>query len=197
MKKKFTKEYLLNNRGCYKIEDIEKIPFKINKITIHKLFKYLPIKDFNWFLIKKCDLTTKEKQLFALHCAKQVLPIYEEKYPGDKRVRECIETTQLFIDGKIGVDELREKRNAAADADADAYDADADAYAAAAYAAAYAADAAADDAADAADAAAYAAAYAAAAYADADAAAKTKNQLLTADICRKYLTNDVFKLINK
>ena len=160
MKKKFTKEYLLNNRGCYKIEDIEKIPFKINKITIHKLFKYLPIKDFNWFLIKKCDLTTKEKQLFALHCAKQVLPIYEEKYPGDKRVRECIETTQLFIDGKIGVDELREKRNAADDAD------DADA----AYAAAYAADAAYADA-YVADAVAYAA--------DAVAAAKFKKSIWT------------------
>lgn len=82
--------------------------------------------------------------------AREVLPLFEKRYPDDKRVRECIEACEAYSRGEIDAETLREKRRAAYDAAADA------AYAA--YAAAYA------------DAAAYAAAYAYA-YADAAAAA--------------------------
>ena len=178
MKRTFEKEYILSNRGCYKRERVNNLPFINNKrITLKNLFDYLPIKDFVWFLIRKCDLTVNQQQLFALHCAKQVEGIFNENYPEDKRVSECIEATELFLKGGISRDDLIKKRRAAyaayAAADsayaAAAYVADA-AYAA--YAAADAADADAAYAADAADAAyADAAAAADAAYADAAAAA--------------------------
>jgi acyl-CoA reductase-like NAD-dependent aldehyde dehydrogenase len=58
-----------------------------------------------------------------------VLPIFEKKYPNDKRVRECIETLRRYAKGKATIKEVREARRSAADA---------------AYAAAYAAAAAAD-----------------------------------------------------
>jgi hypothetical protein len=180
MKKTFTKDYIIQNKGCYDLEQVEKIKcINDKKITLKQLFNDLPIKDFSWFLVRKCELTTLEKQFFALHCAKQVLPIYEAKNPNDKRVSECIEATERYLNGKISIDELMDKRSAAAYA-ADAasyasYAADAASYASYAATAATAADAAAyaDDAADAAyaadasyaayaaDAAAYAAAYAA------------------------------------
>ncbi len=134
MKKTFTKEYITTNKGCYDLRQVEQIKCINDKtITLKQLFRDLPIKDFSWFLVEKCELTTKEKQLFALHCTKQVLPIYEEKYPSDKRVKECIEATERFINGEIDVNELKEKRRAAYDAsyaaDAAAYDAaTADAY---------------------------------------------------------------------
>ena len=129
----------------------------------------ISIKDKFYFVRNYTDMTTKQKQLLALMCAKVSLDIYENKYPDDKRVRECIEATEQFLDGNITAEQLREKRNAAADAAdaayAAAYAADADAAADAAYAAAYAADA------DAAD-----AAYAAYAADDADAKSNTYHQ---------------------
>lgn len=160
MKTEFNKEYIMTNKGCYNESKVNKLKCINNKvILINDLFDELPIKDFTWFLVKKCDLTLNQKRLFALHCAKQVLPIYEKVCPNDSRVRECIEVTELFINGRTSIDNLIEKRSAAYAA---AY---ADAYAYVAYVAAYAAYAYADAAADAADA--YADAYAAAGAADA------------------------------
>jgi hypothetical protein len=175
MKRTFKKEYIIAQKGCYSTKQVEALPFINNKrITLKILFDNLPIKDFTWFLVRKCDLTLTQKRLLAVHCAKQVLPIYEKRYPKDKRIHECVEATEQFIKGEIDIDTLRKKRAAAYAAATDAaaayaYDAaDADA-AYAAYAAAYAA----TDAAYAAYADAAYAAYAAtdAAYAaDADAA---------------------------
>ena len=155
MKKTFTKQYLLDNRGCYEVEDVEDIKCINNKvITLKQLFRDLPIKDFSWFLVRKCDLTLSEKRLFVLHCAEQVLPIYEDRYPNDSRVRDCIDATKKYLNNELTLDELRVFRsaaNAAADAAsaasaanaANAADAAADAssaaYAYAVYAAAYAA----------------------------------------------------------
>ena len=154
MKTEFTKEYMTSNRGCYSRDEMLSVKcVKENNITLENLFNDLPIKDFCWFLIRKCDLTLEQKQRFALHCAKQVLPIFEKEYPNDLRVRECVEATGLFLDGKITREELIEKRDAAsaasaysvyaayAAADAAVYYATADYYTAA-DAAVYAADAA-------------------------------------------------------
>jgi hypothetical protein len=104
--------------------------------------------------------------LAACACAETVLPIFENKYPDDKRPRNAIEAARKWACGKIDEKELH---YAYAAADAAAY-----AYAADAYAAAYA----------------YAAdaAYAAyAAYAAAYAASRSAKQRKCADICRKML----------
>ena len=105
-----------------------------------------------WLMVRM--ISPESRKRLAIFSARSVLHIYEGRYPENKRVRECIEAAEDYLDGKIDRDELLEKRRAAYAA-----------YAAAAYA--VAADAAYADAADAA-----AAAYAAyAAYADAAAAA--------------------------
>ena len=166
MKRTFTITELQESRGCYTTDQVNALPFNDKgTITLSKLFKTVPIKDFTWFLTRKSGLTTKQNQLFAVHCAELVLHIYEDRYPNDKRVRECIDATKLYLNGDVSQEYLLDKRNAAADADAAAADAS---YASAAAAgasayAAYAADAAdaayAAYAADAADAA--SAAYAA------------------------------------
>jgi hypothetical protein len=120
----------------------------------------ISIKDKFFFLFNYCNLTLRNKLDMALMCAKIVLPVYEKEFPNDSRVTECIHATELFLNGEITLEQLREKR-AAADAAYDAANADAAAYAA--YAA-YAANAA----------AAYAYVYAANAYA-AYAAANAAN----------------------
>ena len=173
MKTEFTKEFMTSNRGCYSREKMLSVKcVKDNNVTLENLFNDLPIEDFCWFFVYKCELTTEQKQRFALHCAKVVLPIFEKENPNDKRVRECIETTELFLDGKATIEELRIKRDAAAAAAYYAYYAFYTAYYAAA--AAYAADAK-----EATEAAYYSTAYYAAYYADADFKASVWNYVKT------------------
>jgi len=69
-----------------------------------------------------CELSLKEKKELCVILAYIVLPIYENKYPDDYRIKECLDAIQLYKEDKISLDDLKEKR---------AYDA---------YAAAYAAD---------------------------------------------------------
>ena len=140
------------------------------------------ISDYFWFIRRQPlnDDHKKDLQLLTVDFAEHVLPVFESKYPDDKRPRAAIETARLYLSGESTLDALKEARRA----DAAAYAA---AYAAAAYAAddaayAYAAYAAADAAAYAAayavaDAAAYAA-YAAAAYAAAYAERSWQKQRL-------------------
>ncbi len=177
MKRTFTKEYMLSNRGCYSRDSMLSTPFIKNEIiTLKNLFDGLPINDFTWFFVRKCDLTLSQKKEIALHCAKQVLPIYEKQYPNDSRVRESLEATEGYINGTTSIEELMKSR--AASASASAWDAAAAAAADAAWAAAAASAAAAAAASDAAAAwdeasaadAAWASAAAAAAASDAAAA---------------------------
>ena len=135
MKKTFTKQYLIDNRGCYELSQVEALLCINNEsITLNDLFNELPIKDFFWWLIRKCDLTESQKISFAVHCAEQVLPLFEAKFPNDFRVRECLEATKKFFSGEITKEELEVKRKAADAAAADADAAAADAAADAAYA---------------------------------------------------------------
>ena len=154
--------------------------------------------------VAKRVLNTNQIVHFGLLCAQSVLHIFEEKYPEDKRPRNCIEYLIKIDDFSKVTDEQREEilkhRDAAADsyavyaaanaavytaANAAVYAADtaanaavyaADADAAAVYAAANAAVYAADTADTAANAAVYTAVYAA--DADADAAARLNQQNL-------------------
>ena len=79
----------------------------------------------NWGISRL--LNRKNKIRYALYAAKQILPIFENKYPDDKRPRQAIEAAEEYL--KNPSEENKEKCNAAADA----------ARAAAAYAAADAA----------------------------------------------------------
>ncbi len=125
----------------------------------------------------------------ACECAELALPIYENEYPEDKRVRNCIAVTLKWVAGKATIEEVRKARNAASDAAAASDDAHASD-------AAYAADAAAYPAAG--NAAAGYAGYAAAAAADAAdayaAAARIKMQKRTASVVRQAIP---FKEIEK
>ena len=116
-----------------------------------------------WGLRKVGKLTRQQSIQFACDCAERVLPLFEIRYPDDKRPRAAIKAARKCI--ADDTEENRQRADAAARAAYAASDAAAAAYAAAyaAYAAARAAYAdAADYAADAAANAAYAAAYAAA-----------------------------------
>ena len=55
-------------------------------------------------------------QKFALWCATDSLKFYESKSPNDTRVSDCLKATEDFLDGKIKMDDLNKKRQAASGA---------------------------------------------------------------------------------
>ena len=137
----------------------------------------------NWLIVRLLNDANKIK--YAVFAAREVLPIFEKRYPKDLRPRLALEAAEKFISD--GSEVNKDAACAAADA---AYDAARVADAAdAAYAAAYAADEAARAAAYAAYDAARAAAYAAADYAtDAAAyAAYAAEAAAYADITKKIV----------
>jgi hypothetical protein len=127
----------------------------------------IPYQDKIWVIVRLVDSKIYTK--WSALCAQSVLHIFEKKYPGDTRPRECLE--YLLSEGPKDLNNIRKHRDTAY-ACADAACADA----AAAYAAACACAAAYAYAAACACAAAYAAADAYAAYAAADAAARINQQ---------------------
>ena len=136
--------------------------------TVEEFVKDCQRGDWMLWLAKKLDVGIKPLTLTKGYCAKTV-----EHLMKDERSKKAVQAAIDFGKGKITKEELD----------------------AAAYAAAYAADTAADaaDTADSADDAAYAA------YAAADTAAddaRTKNRLLTADICRKYIGQILIDKVN-
>lgn len=106
--------------------------------TDDKLDKY---RWCNWLLSR--ILPKDEKIKYAIYSAKLVIDIFEKKYPNDNRPRKAIEAAELYLEGKVTKEQLRDAANAAYAA-ANAVDnaANAAAYTAAnaAYAAAYAFD---------------------------------------------------------
>jgi len=55
----------------------------------------------------------REWWMFKADIAELVLPIFEERYPDNKALREAIEGARLFADGKISEEELKRRAVAA------------------------------------------------------------------------------------
>ena len=139
MKQIFSKQFMIENKGCYSDEQLMNCSFMSNeRITLKSILESeIPDTHKWWFVIRK--LATKEqRKRIAIKLAEMVLPIYEKDYPDDKRPREGIKAAKDYLKGKISKAELMEKKEAAYVA-ADAGYAGYAAYAAgaAAYVAAY------------------------------------------------------------
>jgi hypothetical protein len=92
------------------------------EISIEEIIKSNGLYDAIWALRAVDD--TEALTLFFIDLAESVLHIYEKRFPGDTRVRDCIDACKKYIKGEISVKELIEKKNDAAYAADDAYDAD-------------------------------------------------------------------------
>ena len=125
--KEITSRYLRDIGACQ--DACEQFKKELNGghgLSVSKVFTRLEqIKRLDWANWLIVRLMTREQQIrYAIYAAEQVISLYEEKYPEDKRPRQAIEAARLCLDNPS------EENKAAADA---AY---------AAYAVAYAADAA-------------------------------------------------------
>jgi hypothetical protein len=161
---KLTKEDLVSWNACSKVREWYD---KKEKNTVEETVKALMDEDnydhANWLISRALQLDDKRR--YAIFAAKLVLPIFETKYPEDKRPRKAIAAAEKYLESPT-------EKNAAAVASDAADAADAAVASDAAYAA-YAAYAARDAVRD----AAYAA-YAAYAAADAVDAKETKEKIV-------------------
>lgn len=66
----------------------------------------ISLENKNWFIFRKCDLTLVEKQRLALNLVWTILPIFEEKFTNDNRIRRCLETAEKHLKGEISKEEL-------------------------------------------------------------------------------------------
>ncbi len=155
---------------------IEAIEYRKQFNTFKEAWENCHRGDWMLWIAAKLEVNHRQLTLAKAYCAETVIHLMK-----DERSIHAVKVAKRYGRNRATKGQLNAAAyaaSAAADA-ADAADAYAAAYAADADAAAYAA-------ADAADAAAAAAAY---------DAAKRDNQKLTADICRKYLTEHVMKKI--
>jgi hypothetical protein len=102
MKAEFSKQYVLDNKGCYDTEQVESLPFdKSNTITLEKLFEVLPIKDFCWWLVKKCDLTDEQKKAFVINNLLLVKTDYEQIDSKRQPILDYINLVYGYLNGDI------------------------------------------------------------------------------------------------
>lgn len=122
MQQIFTTKFMTDNCGCYSDSKLMQCSFmSLSVITLESIIKSeIPLRDKYWFICKKLA-DKKQNQQIAIRVAEIVLPIYEKRYPNNKAPREAIEAAKQYIAGHISLEQLREKRRAAAAAYADAY----------------------------------------------------------------------------
>jgi hypothetical protein len=70
----------------------------------------IPLADKARFVAHNCELSKSEVQQLALKLAWIVLPIYEKKYIGDTRIRDCLIATEGYIAGTVTEEEFSKKR---------------------------------------------------------------------------------------
>ena len=118
----FTKQYILENCGCYDVDETRARLEGIqgDMIPLKQIAESVPFEDLIWWFVHKCSLSDKDLRLFAAHCAELVLPIYEEQYPTDDRARKAIQAAKDFANGLIMAEELEAAWDAAIDAAIDA-----------------------------------------------------------------------------
>jgi len=125
---KVTKKWLKEKRACCSEQDMNRAEKELKgdvKLITDTLLKEDRFNDANWLLTKLMDKNQCIK--YAIFAAKQVLHIFEEKYPKDDRPRKAIEAAENYLK-----DPSENNKKAAYAAGATAYAAaDATAYAAA------------------------------------------------------------------
>ena len=79
---------------------------KDTPVPLNKVLKVCGLDDALWCLRIVIEPADKEIRLFVCDCAERVLPIFETRYPDDKRPRQAIEASRKFANSEITIEEL-------------------------------------------------------------------------------------------
>src|SRR3990167_5518641 len=85
-------------------------------IPLDRVLEVCGLSDTLWALRIVLEPADREIRLFACDCAERVLPLYELRYPDDKRPRLAIEIARKFASGQATREELAAAGAAAWDA---------------------------------------------------------------------------------
>ena len=119
MKRIFSKAELMQLKDCYSSSQMASIIGNSEFLAIVDLpYILAPLKDQFSFLIKHGQLTDMECQEIAIDLSEIVLPIYEQRNPGDKNIRTYIDQTRDYINGKLKKEQLLKNRHSVAAASA-------------------------------------------------------------------------------
>jgi len=123
---KVTTRWLEKHKACGEaVRWVKSQPDKDTTILFKELKKSDNLAWGNWYLSKK--LKRMDKIRYAIYAAKQVLAIFEKKYPDDKRPRNAIRVAEKYLKNPTGKNKLAAADAAYAADAADAADAAADA----------------------------------------------------------------------
>ncbi len=89
-------------RYCFLAQKLGGIPKygKDTPIAFDRLLELNGLDDTLWALRATTEPCDKLARLFACDCAERVLPIFENKYPEDKRPRQAVEVARRFASGQ-------------------------------------------------------------------------------------------------
>lgn len=107
---KVTPEEILSWQPCesYDLKKIKKLfgrKKKANALDILNC-EEISIEDRFWVVLREEMLSERILRLFAISCAEHVLPIFEKKYPEDRRPRTAIDAAKKYLMGEITKEEL-------------------------------------------------------------------------------------------
>jgi hypothetical protein len=125
MKKEFTKEAFLESIEFCVLNDMRYHLFlkdKQKETILDILNSPLPLKYRRWIGFNCSDLSLDDKKELVLKFAWVILPIYEEAYPEDKRLRDCLMAIEDYNTQKITLEELKPKVQGAIDANHESHD---------------------------------------------------------------------------
>lgn len=91
-----TKEWIDQNKPC--VEALKWYKDYLGKSPIVILKRLIKAEKYdwaNWFIVRVMEY--KDYVSYAVFAAEQILPIFEEKYPDDKRPRQAIEAAKRCI----------------------------------------------------------------------------------------------------
>jgi len=122
---RYTVDDILKLEPCspYTRREIRKLWGKRKSLSLASIMKLgIPVADKLWVACYLLD--HRSLVAWACDCAERTLPIFEKKYPEDKRPRNAIEVTRAWLAGKATLKEVETAADAAdADAAAVPYDA--------------------------------------------------------------------------
>lgn len=79
---KFSHIYIQQHAGCYSDRQLEVLFIAVGKEPdLKQLYDYLPLSDFLYFFLHKCDLSYKDYDALALRFLKVYTKLYKDNYP--------------------------------------------------------------------------------------------------------------------
>jgi hypothetical protein len=104
---KLCKEHYTCSNGLKKLKNsLGKDHSDTDLIPLTHVLKSIGLFDTLWVLRATVEDSSYVAREFAIFCARQSLPFYEDKYPDDSRVRDGIDAAERYNNKEITLEEL-------------------------------------------------------------------------------------------